>query len=88
MNRTKTTLTLAALLAVLAAPAVLLVGCGGEGPRLGRAKTYVCPMHPEIVKDHEGDCPICGMRLVPKEAARPRRPRRTRRGSARCTRRS
>ncbi len=26
-------------------------------------------MHPEIVKDHEGDCPICGMRLVLKEEA-------------------
>jgi len=25
---------------------------------------YVCPMHPTIVSDHPGDCPICGMRLV------------------------
>jgi len=29
--------------------------------------TYVCPMHPHIVKDHEGTCPICGMDLVKKE---------------------
>ncbi|WP_373018030.1 efflux RND transporter periplasmic adaptor subunit [Thiomicrorhabdus sp.] len=25
---------------------------------------YVCPMHPQIVRDHEGTCPICGMKLV------------------------
>ncbi|HIQ14845.1 MAG TPA: efflux RND transporter periplasmic adaptor subunit [Leucothrix sp.] len=29
--------------------------------------TYVCPMHPQIVKDEEGSCPICGMDLVLKE---------------------
>ena len=26
---------------------------------------YACPMHPEIVRDAPGDCPICGMALVP-----------------------
>ena len=30
--------------------------------------TYVCPMHPQIVKGEEGSCPICGMDLVLKEA--------------------
>lgn len=25
---------------------------------------YVCPMHPQIIRDHEGSCPICGMDLV------------------------
>jgi Cu(I)/Ag(I) efflux system membrane fusion protein len=25
---------------------------------------YTCPMHPTIVSDHPGDCPICGMALV------------------------
>ncbi|NEV61410.1 efflux RND transporter periplasmic adaptor subunit [Thiorhodococcus minor] len=28
--------------------------------------TYVCPMHPNIVQDHPGTCPICGMDLVEK----------------------
>ncbi|MCM2329320.1 MAG: YHS domain-containing protein, partial [Lysobacter sp.] len=28
---------------------------------------YTCPMHPEIVRDAPGDCPICGMALVPIE---------------------
>ena len=26
---------------------------------------YTCPMHPEIVRNAAGDCPICGMALVP-----------------------
>lgn len=25
---------------------------------------YTCPMHPQIVEDHPGTCPICGMDLV------------------------
>jgi P-type Cu+ transporter len=28
--------------------------------------TYTCPMHPEIVQDHLGTCPICGMALEPR----------------------
>ncbi|WP_295543825.1 efflux RND transporter periplasmic adaptor subunit [uncultured Thiohalocapsa sp.] len=27
---------------------------------------YVCPMHPQIIKDAPGSCPICGMDLVEK----------------------
>jgi membrane fusion protein, copper/silver efflux system len=27
--------------------------------------TYVCPMHPSITSDKPGECPICGMQLVP-----------------------
>jgi membrane fusion protein, copper/silver efflux system len=28
---------------------------------------WICPMHPEIIKDHSGSCDICGMALVPAE---------------------
>ena len=31
-----------------------------EGPLI-----YVCPMHPEVVSDDEGKCPVCGMKLFP-----------------------
>jgi len=39
-------------------------------PSADRASTakqgqYTCPMHPEIVRDAPGDCPVCGMALVP-----------------------
>src|SRR5688572_13295336 len=30
-----------------------------------RGATYTCPMHPEIVQSGAGDCPKCGMALVP-----------------------
>lgn len=29
-------------------------------------ESYTCPMHPEIIKDAPGNCPICGMDLVKK----------------------
>ncbi len=35
------------------------------------AETWQCPMHPTIVQDHPGKCPICGMDLVKLEAAAP-----------------
>lgn len=28
---------------------------------------YTCPMHPEVISDHPGQCPKCGMNLVPVE---------------------
>jgi Cu(I)/Ag(I) efflux system membrane fusion protein len=30
----------------------------------GRGTQYYCPMHPSVVQDHAGDCPICSMTLV------------------------
>ncbi|MDX2172782.1 MAG: efflux RND transporter periplasmic adaptor subunit [Bacteroidota bacterium] len=30
-------------------------------------KKYTCPMHPEIIKDEPGQCPICKMDLVEKK---------------------
>ncbi|HEV3168063.1 MAG TPA: heavy metal translocating P-type ATPase [Isosphaeraceae bacterium] len=31
-----------------------------------KAATYTCPMHPEIIRDRPGSCPICGMALEPR----------------------
>ncbi|MBS3732711.1 MAG: efflux RND transporter periplasmic adaptor subunit [Desulfobacterales bacterium] len=28
---------------------------------------YTCSMHPQVVQDEPGNCPICGMELVPKD---------------------
>jgi P-type Cu+ transporter len=33
------------------------------------AGVYTCPMHPEVVQDHPGDCPKCGMALEARTAA-------------------
>jgi membrane fusion protein, copper/silver efflux system len=30
-------------------------------------EVYTCPMHPEIIRDKPGSCPICGMNLVKKQ---------------------
>ena len=30
-------------------------------------RQYTCPMHPEVISDAPGDCPKCGMHLVPVE---------------------
>ena len=32
---------------------------------------FLCPMHPQIVTDRKGECPICGMDLVPAGEAKP-----------------
>src|SRR5215813_9679937 len=32
---------------------------------LTKAQKYTCPMHPEIIRDAPGSCPICGMALEP-----------------------
>jgi membrane fusion protein, copper/silver efflux system len=39
----------------------------------GVAKLYYCPMHPSVVQDHPGECPICSMTLVlkPESGATP-----------------
>ena len=34
-----------------------------------KARKYTCPMHPEIVRDGPGSCPICGMALEPLTAS-------------------
>lgn len=60
------------VLGFLMAVAVLTGGYLARAYWVGRtpAKTapevrYHCPMHPTYVSDKPGDCPICGMKLVP-----------------------
>jgi len=37
-----------------------------EQTQLTSKKQFVCSMHPEIIEDEQGDCPICGMSLIEK----------------------
>jgi Cu(I)/Ag(I) efflux system membrane fusion protein len=62
---------------------VVLAGCDGSAPSESLDQvmddtpeehalkhldsTYVCPMHPQIVQNEPGICPICGMNLVLQE---------------------
>lgn len=64
--------------------AILLASCSDDSNDMGMsgdkmetavehsskhlAPNYVCPMHPQIIRDKEGNCPICGMDLIKKEA--------------------
>jgi Cu+-exporting ATPase len=45
-------------------PAVYANGASSAAALPARTQ-YTCPMHPEIVSDHPGDCPKCGMALEP-----------------------
>src|ERR1051325_1167464 len=38
----------------------------GSGQGWPRSVEYTCPMHPEIVRDAPGSCPICGIALEPR----------------------
>ncbi len=45
---------------------LLVLGCSGPVAHGGSAKSlYTCGMHPQVVLDHPGNCPICGMKLTP-----------------------
>jgi hypothetical protein len=45
-------------------PSVAAATSGAAGEQEKKQK-YTCPMHPEVVTDHPGNCPKCGMKLVP-----------------------
>ncbi|MFO1476014.1 MAG: efflux RND transporter periplasmic adaptor subunit [Verrucomicrobiota bacterium] len=48
----------------------LLAGCNHHTTATAETKTlYTCGMHPQVVQDHPGDCPICGMKLTPLRSA-------------------
>ncbi len=57
------------ILVLALAGAVPFAGTFGCEKSSAQATRYHCPMHPTYVSDKPGDCPICGMRLVPIEEA-------------------
>jgi Cu(I)/Ag(I) efflux system membrane fusion protein len=38
----------------------------GSGTSASSGQIYYCPMHPSVVENHPGECPICSMTLVRK----------------------
>lgn len=47
---------------------LLLYGCNSDknASSDGQQHSYTCPMHPQIIKEAPGTCPICKMDLVPQ----------------------
>ena len=69
MTRTRAVLTGIAVIATIAA-GILLVGRQRHTehvPRVAAAprQLWTCGMHPQVIQDHPGRCPICGMELTP-----------------------
>jgi membrane fusion protein, copper/silver efflux system len=59
------------ILTVILLSTALLISCSDKKKQQAtvQAKSdtkYTCPMHPQILEDHPGSCPICGMTLVKK----------------------
>jgi RND family efflux transporter MFP subunit len=53
-------------LLITCAAALLLAGCG-QAPNASshEQQLYTCGMHPQVIQDKPGNCPICGMKLTP-----------------------
>jgi len=51
---------------------IFITACTGEkkpetSKNAAMQQTFTCPMHPQVIKNEMGTCPICGMDLVPFE---------------------
>ena len=44
------------------------IAAGGRAMEPHLAGKWICPMHPEVVKDGQGKCDVCGMDLVTAES--------------------
>ncbi len=47
------------------APTATAVHEHAAGEEAGEKQLYTCGMHPNVIQDHPGSCPICGMKLMP-----------------------
>src|SRR3989338_4562328 len=71
MRKNSRAITVAIIMLILFSGTVLFIsGCANKPAQdAGKEKVmYHCPMHPTYTSDRPGDCPICGMKLVPIES--------------------
>ncbi len=55
--------------AILLFTALVFTACSGNDSKakteqLAKDEMYTCTMHNEVMSDHTGECPKCGMKLV------------------------
>jgi RND family efflux transporter MFP subunit len=65
---------IAVFLAVGGAGTLVWYRLTSSGTSVRKADEYFCPMHPQIVRDKPGECPVCGMKLekrLPRGASPP-----------------
>jgi membrane fusion protein, copper/silver efflux system len=48
---------------------LLIAAACNKNDHAEHADTYTCPMHPTVISDRPGTCPVCGMDLVRKARA-------------------
>src|SRR5438046_6911141 len=69
-NRQWSSLIIGLLIASCLLP-VVIVSCKNKKTSVAdnnqRKEQWTCSMHPEIIRDKPGTCPICGMDLIKKE---------------------
>ncbi len=53
------------IIAVAAVGLIMTSAIGSKTEIKADKQLYTCGMHPQIIEDHPGNCPICGMKLVP-----------------------
>lgn len=63
--RGRSVLVVASLAVLVAVVAVAWLSLRETPHDHGATTQFLCPMHPQIVQDRPGKCPICGMDLVP-----------------------
>ena len=72
MNRTMKIVSLAIWIAVAVFSGYIYGRRDGASPPVTNVQVpagkYYCSMHPSIIKDQAGSCPICSMELVKKSA--------------------
>jgi hypothetical protein len=52
------------LFAVILGSGAFFVGCTRSDSTAQSKTLYTCGMHPQVIQDHPGNCPICGMKLT------------------------
>lgn len=58
-----------ALVSVVLLSLLVLGACNKGNEHAKHEDTYTCPMHPTVISDRPGSCPVCGMDLVRKANA-------------------